>query len=136
MDIIGGVVNQKNDPRMKEQLIFSEINNIKQLYNSRLRNMLLIKNTEIPFNHIGSEIYEELFKPNEKVSESKLKNIITRTINEFFPNKIVLKDIIVQELDDIDDEYNKKIQINVTYEIPYVGNNLLDFTVESLQLEN
>ncbi len=142
VDILGNVItNRKYDQYDQydipnELFIFKEVNDIKTLYNNRLRNVLLIKEGEIPFNSIGSDIYDNLYTNDLKIIEPNIKSQIREKIRQYHRTDVIIQDIRLEKREiDYNDDHNRVIiDIMIDYEIPYVGNNFLKFSIEQMDL--
>lgn len=131
---------------------YANISDIYNLYNSRIRNHILIKNGEIPFNYkTGSGIYESMYEQSissnisQQLNEQdvgtlsqnqikeKIKSNIIKKIEEQFKSEIIIKSVQVEEILDDSDSNRELYQINIQYNLIGVGDNHLILSLERQQ---
>lgn len=147
LNILGETVYMDEYYYQSEELIpplvyiFNDIKDIKSLYNSRLKNLLLIKRGEIPLkNEFGSGLYDFLYSVDTNTILQNIKTHITTSINSYFGDNIILQLVDVKFRNNIEETYvdNNRLMIDVDifYEIPFIGDNILKINIKQMELES
>lgn len=143
IDFLGTAIMQKNRPTNNASgyLTFKEITDVKQLYNQRLRNILLIKNGEVPFRSLlGSNCYTFLYNPDVTWIITNLKSHIESQIKLFFTTELTVINVTVSlrsntDVNIYEDQNRLMMDVVIDYEIPFLGQNNLKLILNSMEQE-
>ncbi len=117
------------------------ITNIKNKLKQRLKNQILIKKGEIPFEHeFGSNIYNQLYKQDTELDYNKIKEYLEELTKQTLKNDIIFDKVLVNRRNIENDIYevdvNKVVlDIEIHYEIPLISNDILSFTLNQHERE-
>ncbi len=117
------------------------ITNIKNKLKQRLKNQILIKKGEIPFEHeFGSNIYNQLYAQDTELDYNKIKEYLEELTKQTLKNDIIFDKVLVNRRNIENDIYevdvNKVVlDIEIHYEIPLISNDILSFTLNQHERE-
>lgn len=112
-------------------LRYEEVKREKELYDNRIRNILLTRKGEIPNDpEFGSELYDYVFFNERNFSEEQIRLIIRDQLRKYIPEIDIPsdEDITIEKKTD-EETGDIYVVITIGYVIPYVGKRYLNLKI-------